>query len=243
MNNQESLIGKRFTRLEVLDEYSRNWYKYLMCKCDCGKIFETRRDAVIKERTKSCGCYRMNILNGTKGINHHNKKFNKYVFHESFVEGITSKGESFFFDSIYYDLVKDMMWTIGADGYAISISDGKTIRMHRVLMSQIYDLTEKIVDHIDGNKVNNRIENMRVCTAQQNSFNHNLHKSNKSGINGVYWDKRINKWVARAKLNYKNIWIGYYDNLEDAAKARREWEIENFKEYSPFMSGREVNYV
>lgn len=49
MNNQESLIGKKFTRLEVLDEYSRNWYKYLMCKCDCGK-YDNLEDAAKARR-------------------------------------------------------------------------------------------------------------------------------------------------------------------------------------------------
>ncbi len=108
---------------------------------------------------------------------------------------------------------------------------GKTILLHRFLVDAPPD---KVVDHIDGDDYNNRKSNLRICTNTENIRNQKLSKLNKSGHKGVYWNHELvtPKWRANIKVNKKTIHIGYYDNYEDACKAREEAEIEYFGEYS-----------
>ena len=71
----------------------------------------------------------------------------------------------------------------------------------------------------------------RVCTQHQNCMNQNKRSNNTSGYTGVLWDKAKNKWMARIKVNYKQIFLGYYDTLEEAIKVREQAEIRYFGEY------------
>lgn len=83
-------------------------------------------------------------------------------------------------------------------------------------------LTEgKIIDHIDGNSLNNIVTNLREVTPSQNNMNSKLPKNNTSGRKGVCWDKSRNKWMVQiyyGKLKFK----GRYDNEEDAIKVAIE---------------------
>ena len=68
------------------------------------------------------------------------------------------------------------------------------------------------VDHINGIRHDNRLENLRLVTNQQNNFN-------RTKALGYTWNKRSNKWSAYIKLNGKQIPLGYYNNEEDARNA------------------------
>ena len=68
------------------------------------------------------------------------------------------------------------------------------------------------IDHIDGNPLNNNIENLRVVTNQQNQWNRTRAK-------GYIWDKKRNKWRAKITLNNKTINLGIFDNEDDARNA------------------------
>lgn len=76
------------------------------------------------------------------------------------------------------------------------------------------------VDHIDHDKSNNRIKNLRNVDATSNMRNTKLPKTNTSGHIGVSWNKRREKWVAQIKVNNRNISIGYFDDIKKAAEAR-----------------------
>ena len=73
------------------------------------------------------------------------------------------------------------------------------------------DKTNKI-DHIDRNPLDNRIENLRILTQQQNMWN-------RANTKGYHWDKENNKWVARIKFNKKTIYLGRFTEEADAAQA------------------------
>ena len=60
-----------------------------------------------------------------------------------------------------------------------------------------------------------------------------MRKTNKSGVPGVCWNKNANKWRAKLTYKYKIIYLGYFDNLEDARKARKDAEIKYFGEFRP----------
>jgi len=90
---------------------------------------------------------------------------------------------------------------------------------------------EHEIDHINRIRDDDRWCNLRVVTRQQNNRNQNIQKNNTSGIKGVHWIQRLNKWQARIWINKKTVSLGCFNNIEEAAKARKEAEIEYFGEY------------
>lgn len=99
-------------------------------------------------------------------------------------------------------------------GYARSDAGGKKTYLHRVIMNAPQG---KVVDHINGDTLDNRKSNLRIISHQDNIENRTkLNKNNKSGFRGVYLETRTGKWVAKYKVNYKNIQIGKYNTKEEA---------------------------
>jgi HNH endonuclease/AP2 domain-containing protein len=94
--------------------------------------------------------------------------------------------------------------------------DRKCIYMHREIM-QAPDGID--VDHVDGNRLNNRRSNLRLATHQQNTFNKGPHRNNTSGIKGVSWHKRLKKWQVQLNVNGKRVGLGYFSEKAEAAKA------------------------
>jgi hypothetical protein len=99
--------------------------------------------------------------------------------------------------------------------------DKKMYRLHRMIF--LYHngyLTEGLqIDHADGNRNNNLIDNLREVTNQQNQFNAKTSSRNKSGVKGVSWNKAKQKWQVYIMVDGKNKFIGYYDILEEAEAA------------------------
>lgn len=75
------------------------------------------------------------------------------------------------------------------------------------------------VDHINGNKLDNRRENLRVCKGSQNKMNRSISINNKTGFNGVYWAKQNKKFRAMIGINGKRKHIGYFNTAHSAARA------------------------
>ncbi len=80
------------------------------------------------------------------------------------------------------------------------------------------------IDHINRNRSDNRIANLREVTNKQNGQNASKSRSNTSGYPGIYWYKPYSKWRARITHNYKDIHLGYFSILEDAIAARKAAE-------------------
>jgi hypothetical protein len=131
------------------------------------------------------------------------------------------------FDDI--DLIKEYKWTIDGNGYvSCNRKKEKTVLMHRLIINCPNDM---MVDHINHDILDNRKENLRIVTRSQNLRNRDLGKNNKSGCNGVNWHKESQKWIARITVNKKVIYLGVYDNLDEAIRVRKEAEIKYFGEY------------
>lgn len=79
--------------------------------------------------------------------------------------------------------------------------------------------------------LNNRKSNLRICTHQQNCYNVKEYSHNTSGVTGVYFDKKNNKWCAKIKADGKNIWLGRYNTFDEAVKVRKEAEEKYFGEF------------
>ncbi len=76
------------------------------------------------------------------------------------------------------------------------------------------------MDHIDNNRLNNKLNNLRWASHQENQMNSSISSKNTSGVKGVYYDKTRNKWVAQISIDGTMKNIGRYDNIEDAIIAR-----------------------
>lgn len=92
----------------------------------------------------------------------------------------------------------------------------RTVRMHRVIMNAPDDL---LVDHINGNTLDNRKENLRLCTMSQNMFNQGAQKDNTSGYKGVSYVKDRGKWSAQIAIRGKTHYLGYFHTPNEAYEA------------------------
>lgn len=88
------------------------------------------------------------------------------------------------------------------------------------------------IDHINGDQMDNRFENLREATNQQNSFNRGARITSKSGIRGVSWSKAAKKWMAMGCINGKSKYLGIYESLDDARKAYHDFSIREHGEFS-----------
>jgi hypothetical protein len=76
-----------------------------------------------------------------------------------------------------------------------------------------------VVDHIDGDPLNNRRDNMRIVTSSENSWNQKISKANKSGYKGVCFAAREGRWRAQIRKNKRQYMLGYFKDPADAAAA------------------------
>lgn len=106
-------------------------------------------------------------------------------------------------------------------GYIQIAVNGKTYYAHRLAWFYVYGyFPENRIDHKDQVKYHNWIKNLREASSQCNMRNSGNHKNNTSGVKGVGWDKKLNKWTAQITNNKKSKRLGYYNNFDDAVCAR-----------------------
>ena len=122
-------------------------------------------------------------------------------------------------------------------GYAVNckriglrvLNKRKTTPMHRFILNAPHDLE---VDHINGDPLDNRKSNLRLCTRSQNSRNTKTPKTNTSGYKGVSWNKYHKKWSVRIRNGAKYEHGGYYDDKEMAAIRYNELAINYYGEFA-----------
>lgn len=129
-------------------------------------------------------------------------------------------------DDDYELVIKYGKWQVTKNRNHIYVQkriNNKLVYLHRLILN----FPKGYVDHINHDTLDNRKSNLRIATNSDNLRNGNLRINNKTGINGVYFDKSRNKYLASIKVNYKKIFIGRYNTLEEA----REKIEEKRKEY------------
>lgn len=212
---------------EDIEESKKRKYTMYICKCSCGTIQSVRASRLTNGYTTNC------FKCGTKKMSANKRIKNRYDLSEEYGIGWSSNtNQPFYFDKDQYEKIKKYTWYENTTtGYLYTTKNGKNIMLHRFIMDAKSD---EIVDHIHGvdSKLDNRICNLRIATKGQNNMNTSTRSNNKSGVTGVWWRDNNSKWEARIGVEGKPIFLGYYDNFEDAVKARKDAENKYYGEYS-----------
>lgn len=213
-------IGTRFGQWVVIGEIgaiSKN--SYMRCRCDCGQVRNVHKPSLVAGTSASCGHQR-------DGVGHWEIKDN-YATITFGIPGIT-----FVLDRDDFDMYGDSKAYISrypSGGKYLRIkNNGKLEFFHRVVMKAKYG---QVVDHINGNELDNRKSNLRLATRQQNSWNHKLSVANISGVSGVGFDKRSSRWYAQIGYSSHRYSLGYFDTKDEAITARKQAEERYFGEF------------
>lgn len=235
---KEDLTERQFGRLTVIcqaEDYvapsTGKHYARWLCECSCDEHNRVIADSVSLKngKTVSCGCVKKE-----KAAQHCKdmRKTNTYDLSGRYGIGWTSNtNQEFYFDLEDYDAIKNYCWSekIYSDGYRVLCSrdkNGKIVKMTSLLGFKYYD-------HEDRNPLNNRKSNLRLATSSDNMSNRSVFKNNKSGITGVWWDKKRNYWRAYIRKDNKQYHLGIFVSKQDAIIARLRAEIKYFGKFAP----------
>lgn len=132
-----------------------------------------------------------------------------------------TRGKHTIIDAEDYPKVIHRRWQCSPDGYAryTNHAEGGMVAMHRLLMNAPCDLK---VDHINGDSLDNRKVNLRICNDAQSAQNRGPQKkrsANASRYKGVYWAQSPRKWMAIIATNSNRMYLGVYETEDEAAMA------------------------
>jgi hypothetical protein len=152
-----------------------------------------------------------------------------------------TQGKVALVDDEDYAFLNQWKWCFNSKNYAtrIDLSEGrKTILMHRLINKTPQNM---FTDHINGNGLDNRKCNLRSCTCSQNCMNRGMRINNLSGYKGVSWHIGHKKWGVQINNLGKNIHVGYFSNIIDAAKAYNKAANAFYGEFARINEGIETH--
>ena len=196
-------------------------------KCDyCGKEFY-KKDTEIK-RSNHNFCSRNCYYNSTKN-KFIIKEFDTYA--EIYVTDKQNKVFKILIDLDDVEFAKNCTFSLKYDetinGYYVRCRyKNKSYLFHRLVMKCPKDMQ---IDHINHDTLDNRKQNLRICTAKVNNQNKVINNSKSSGHRNIYWKPKLNKWEVGLQINYKKIYIGVFSKLEDAIQAAKQARQKYFK--------------
>lgn len=163
------------------------------------------------------------------------KSKNKYDISGNIAICKTVKGECFLLDKEDVERCLKYTWCYDPRGYlAATTGSGIHQVLHRFVLG-LQDYDGNVVDHINGNKGDNRKINLRVCNPHENGRNLKKKKNNKSGYPGVEITK-AGTFFATLMINGKSIGLGTYKTFDEAKEARIKGELKYYGEFSPTLS-------
>lgn len=195
----QQLIGKSIGNWTVLEAatHGANEHTKMLCRCDCGTIRAVDAYSLKHGLTVSCG------------------KCKRIVSEGKYKRCIMKNGASFLFDPDDEPLIKAHSWSLSRDHIRTTV-DGKTVYLHQLLIGLP---SNREIDHINGDKLDNRRINLRPATHAQNNQNKGLRRDSTTGYKGVCFDKRSGKYIAYINADGERTYLGYFADKVDAAKA------------------------
>ena len=165
------------------------------------------------------------------------KKYNDYKILKDITIIYTSKGEEILVDTESFNnisKVRNICWCINNSGYVVGrdCENSEVVYMHDIIMQPNLKNGE-MVDHIYGERFDNRTSKLRIASRTQNNQNKKTRSDNTSSVTGVYWSDNRSKWYAQITISGKTKSLGYHLNISDAIKARLIAEKEHFGEFAP----------
>jgi len=145
----------------------------------------------------------------------------------------TDTGVRFLFDACDKELVQSRGWHTTKRGYIGGKEKRRERPLHKLMIAvdSIYD-----IDHVNGDKLDYRRQNLRVCSHQQNCFNQRLKSNNSTGYTGVSFAKNVGRYESYVHHNGYKYGLGYFDTAEEAALVRDQKAKELFA-YLVFRQG------
>lgn len=238
--NVKDISGLRIGRL-VVREFShlQNHKAIWFCDYDCGSKAIPKYGYALtsKNPTQSCGCLQRELAKeNIKKVSNGNigkRKGNRYIKHESYYEGFDCNGNVFLIDDTDYEKVSQYTWCINDNGYFSTTINEQKVYLHRFVLDCSYN-DGIIVDHIDGVRSDCRKKNLRKADRFVNAWN--VKTINKYGAKNIR--KRGRKYEVRAMYKGTTYYIGLFASLNEAIKARTDFENEHYPEYRRDNSGR-----
>lgn len=229
-----NLTGKRFNMLTAIKYNGKKGNSHTwLCVCDCGNETIARTGALTSGQVKSCGCLQKIMSAKNPG---RKRLLNTYKQNgESCIGHTVNTNRPFIVDKDDLDKIRGYTWRENKQGYIEThIMNKNTNKRGRVFLHRLIlgiDDENIIVDHANNKREDNRKCNLRPCNPSQNIINAPPRKDNTSGVTGVHFSKREQKWCAGIGVHGKQIFLGCFANKEDAVSARKRAEIEY---YGPF---------
>lgn len=144
-----------------------------------------------------------------------------------------TKGFETIVDDEDFEWLAPKKWRCNTGGYAVTTTKvgrvTKNHAMHRMIMTPPPGFC---VDHKNGNRLDNRRSNLRLATKQQNCANRGPIARNKTGVKGVYRYSETAKWFAAIRVDGKDIKLGFFSDIADAAAAYNEAAIRYFGDFA-----------
>lgn len=217
------MTGQKIGRLTVIERCgsTKNNKALWLCKCECGGETKATTGDLRSGNTKSCGCLQKETTSDVK------KQYNRYDLTNDYGIGYDSNNNEFYFDLEDYEKIKKHYWYVdNRKNYGYVYCKTSNLILHRFVMDCNDEDLE--VDHICHNRADCRKAYLRIVTSSQN----NMNRTPKNETSGISYHTRDNKWQAYITKDYKDIHLGYFDNKEDAIRARKQAEEKYFGEYS-----------
>lgn len=160
------------------------------------------------------------------------KSRNQYIVNGEVTILKTTKGIEFKIDTSLLNKCLRYTWCLSKTGYLVATVNYKVTKMHRYLL----DVSDSnvVVDHINGDALDNRLANMRLCSNSENTKNTGMKATNTSGYVGIRTTKH-GRYNVRIMINRKQIHVGNYCTFSDAIIARQKAEIKYYGEFSPHL--------
>lgn len=149
----------------------------------------------------------------------------KLFWHKRPASHFESQGVADWWNSQYAN--KEAFTAVSAQGYRVGAINNIGYRAHRVIFVMLHGYEPDQIDHINGIRADNRAENLRDVPGAVNQKNMKLACNNKSGVTGVFWNEKKNRWIAYITSEKKRMYLGYFTDFDEAVRVRAQAEIKH----------------